>query len=193
VQVGQHLLATGEEQVPRRDRPPQHVADGWRGDAQFGELGGDQVGERRRVPAAQVHLGQPGQFGHGGVVEAGRQHVFPPLLCRPAEGGAAFQPGPVPGGVVGGEEHHHRPGLLGVDGGEFVGQIPPPQPHHFVGVEEHPHPAGLQRRRHLFHIRPLGAGERQRHLPPAFRGTRWWAGCGVHRHSHPACHERSCA
>lgn len=102
----------------------------------------------------------------GRVIEPGRQHVLPPFPHRPAKGGPALEPGPIPGGVLGGHEHHDRRRLLAVDGRQFLGQVLPPQLDLLISVVKAAHPARLQR---LGDIVPLRPGERQRHIPPSPR------------------------
>ena len=76
------------------------------------------------------------------------------------------QPGPVPGGVLGGDEHHDRRRLLAVDGRQLLGQVLAPQVDLLIGVVEAAHPPRLQRLGDLLDVVPLRAGERQRHIPP---------------------------
>ena len=82
-------------------------------------------------------------------------------------------PGPVPGRVLGGHEHHDRRRLLAVDGRQLLGQVLSPQLDLLIGVVEAAHPPRLQRPGDLLDVVPLRAGERQRHIPPPPRpGTR---------------------
>ena len=143
-------------------------------DAQGGQLGRDHVGELLRGPSAQIdrdHIRQ--QPGQRRVVEPGRQHALLPFPHRPVQCGPALEPGPVPGGVLGGHEHHHCSRLLAIDGRQLLGQVLSPQLDLLVGVVEAAHPQRCERTGDLFDIVPLRTGERQRHIPPPFRpGTR---------------------
>jgi len=79
----------------------------WTPEAQVGQLGGDHGGELLRAPVAQIlrdHVRQ--QTRQGFVIEPGRQYVLSPLPHRPVKGSPALEPGPVPGRVLGGHEHH---------------------------------------------------------------------------------------
>ena len=123
------------------------------------------------------------------VIEPGRKHVHPGLGHRPAERGAALQPGPVGPGVLGGDEHHHRRGLLRVDPGQLLGQVHPPQPDLLIGVVEAAHPPRLQRRSDLPHVVPLRPGERQRHIPPPPWPGIWARAAIPSRHATRVCHQ----
>ena len=140
----------------RRHRPGHRRA----GDAEVGQLVRDHGGELLRGADAQVRRDDAGQQpGQRGVVEPGRQYVLPPLADRPVQRGPALEPGPVPGRVLGGDEHHHRARLLAVDGRQFLGQVLTPQPGLLIGVVEAAHTPRLQRRGDLADVIPLGAGE----------------------------------
>ncbi len=135
-----------------------------------GQLVGNHGGELPRFPGPQVdrdHVRR--QPGKGRVIEPGRKYVFPPFPHRPGQRGPALQPGPLPGGVLGGHEHHDRRCLLAIDDRQFIGQVLPPQLGLLIGVVEAAHPPRLQRLGNLPDVVPLRAGERQRDIPLPLR------------------------
>ena len=154
---------------PGRPRHPRILSQALRRgqDAQRGQLAGDHGGELLRGPAAQVdrdHIRQ--QPGQRRVIEPRRQHILLPFPHRPVQRSPALEPGPVPGGVLSGHEHHHRRRLLAIDGRQLLRQVLPPQIDLLIGIVETAHPPRLQRTGDLLDVGSLSAGERQRHIPP---------------------------
>jgi hypothetical protein len=95
-----------------------------RGDGEPGQLVSDHGSELLRRPDPQVdrdHVRQ--QPRQRRVIEPGGQHVLLPFPHRLVQRGPALEPGPVPGGVLGGHEHHDRRRLLAVDGRQYLGQV----------------------------------------------------------------------
>jgi hypothetical protein len=129
------------------------------------------------------------QTGQAGVVEPGRQDELPPFPDRLVQRGATLVPSPVLRRVLRRDEDHDGPRLPGVDRLQALRQVGAPHLGPLVRVIEAADPRGLQRLRHPLHVRPLGTGERQRHIPAPAR-TRL-PPSRVPRHRPPACHPRS--
>ena len=159
-------------------------------DAEGGQLGGDHGGELLRGPAAQVHRNHVRQQARQGrVIEAGGEHVLLPCPYRPVQRSPALQPGPVLVRVLGRNEHHGCRGALAVDGRQFFGQVLSPQVDLLISVIEAAHPPRPQHIGDLLDIAPLGAGERQRHIPPPPRPGTPARAAVPSRHATRVCHQ----
>ena len=113
------------------------------------------------------------------------QHVHPGLGHRPGQRGPPLQPGPVPGRVLGRDEHHHRRGLLRVDprAAPRPGACPTARPAHrrrrssappAPSAPRRPAPRSPAARRRTTAPHPTAAparrlGLRRRPLPPCTR------------------------